>query len=66
MPKMKTHKGTQKRVKVTGSGRLMMNAHHRGHKRSKKRAEKLYALRGMQPVHRSHSRRIKRLLPYSF
>ena len=65
MPKAKTHKGTQKRVKITGSGRLMMNVHHRGHKRSKKRKQKLYALRGMEEVDRSHTRRIRRLLPNS-
>ena len=25
MPKMKTHKGTKKRVKVTGSGKISLN-----------------------------------------
>ena len=65
MPKMKTHKGARKRVKVTGSGRLLMNAHHRGHKRTKKRREKIYALRSMHEVHRSHTRRLRRLLPYA-
>ena len=65
MPKMKTHKGTQKRVKVTGSGRLMMNVHHRSHKRSKKRREKIYALRTMHELDASHRRRMRRLLPYA-
>ena len=65
MPKMKTHKGTQKRVKVTGTGRLLMNVHHRGHNKAKKRKEKLYALRRMKEVDKTHTRRIKRLLPYS-
>ena len=64
MPKMKTHKGTQKRVKVTGSGRLMMNVHHHGHKRTKKRKAKIYAMRRMEEVDRTHTRRISRLLPY--
>ncbi|MEE8336617.1 MAG: bL35 family ribosomal protein [Dehalococcoidia bacterium] len=64
MPKMKTHKGTQKRVKVTGTGRLMMNVHHRGHNKSKKRKEKLNAMRRMEEVDKTHTRRIKRLLPY--
>ncbi len=64
MPKMKTHKGTQKRVKVTGTGRLMMNVHHRGHKRTKKRMAKIYAMRRMEEVDRTHTRRISRLLPY--
>ena len=62
---MKTHRGTAKRVKVTGSGKLLMNAHHRSHKRMKKRNQKLYALRGMVEVDKSHTRRIRRLLPYA-
>ena len=65
MPKMKTHKGTAKRVKVTGTGKYFMNAHHRGHMRSKKRKETLNSMREMQPVHSTHTRRIRRLLPYS-
>jgi large subunit ribosomal protein L35 len=31
MPKMKTHKGLAKRVKVTGSGRLRRSQASRGH-----------------------------------
>lgn len=62
MPKMKTHRGTAKRVKITGSGRLFMNAHHRNNKRMKKRQEKLYALRGMEEVSSAHDKRIRRLL----
>lgn len=65
MPKMKTHRGTAKRVKITGRGRILMNAHHRSHKRSKKRKEKLYSLRRMREVDQSHKRRLKKLLPYS-
>ncbi len=31
MPKMKTHKGAKKRIKVTGSGRYMRRQAGRGH-----------------------------------
>jgi len=31
MPKMKTHSGAKKRVKVTGSGKLMRRQSGRGH-----------------------------------
>jgi large subunit ribosomal protein L35 len=31
MPKMKTHSGAKKRVKVTGSGKLMRRQAGRGH-----------------------------------
>ncbi len=64
MPKMKTHKGTAKRIKVTGSGRFFAMSHHRNNKRMKKRKQKLYALRGSVEVHKSHTRRMRRLLPY--
>ena len=63
MPKMKTHRGLAKRIKVTGTGRVLMMGHHRNNKKMKKRAEKLYALRGMHPVHATHTKRLKRLLP---
>ena len=33
MPKMKTHSGAKKRVKVTGSGKLMRRQSGRGHYR---------------------------------
>ena len=61
---MKTHRGLAKRVKVTGTGRVLVMGHHRNNKRMKKRAEKLYGLRGMKAVDPSHSKRVKRLLPY--
>ncbi len=65
MPKMKTHSGTKKRVKITGTGKLMMNAHHHSHKRTKKRAEKLYSLRRMGEVDKTQRHRLRTLLPYS-
>ena len=61
---MKTHRGLAKRVKVTGTGRVLVMGHHRNNKRMKKRSEKLYGLRGMQPVDGTHEKRVKRLLPY--
>jgi len=64
MPKMKTHKGTAKRVKITGTGKLMMMSHHRNNKRMTKRAEKLTDLRGMEIVNPVHNRRMNVLLPY--
>lgn len=65
MPKMKTHKGAAKRFHVTGTGRFMANSHHRNNKRMKKSNEKLYALRGLEPVHPTHEQRLQRLLPYA-
>lgn len=36
MPKLKTHKGTQKRIKITGSGKLLRRQAFQGHFLSKK------------------------------
>ena len=44
MPKMKTHKGTKKRVKVTGTGKFMLRHSGKSHiltKKSKKRKNRL-------------------------
>ena len=62
MPKMKTHRGTAKRVKVTGSGKLLVRAHHLNNKRMKKRREKLEALGRMHEVHPTQRKRIRTLL----
>ena len=62
---MKTHRGLAKRVKVTGTGpRARDGGTTATTKRMKKRSEKLYGLRGMQPVDGTHAKRVKRLLPY--
>ena len=63
MPKMKTHKGTAKRVKITGTGKVMMMAHHRNNKRMKKGPSQHYAIRGMEIVSHVHADRLRRLLP---
>jgi len=36
VPKMKTHRGAKKRIKVTGSGKLMRRQSGRGHTRLSK------------------------------
>ena len=44
MPKMKTHKGTKKRVKVTGSGKFVVKHSGKSHiltKQSNKRKKRL-------------------------
>jgi len=62
MPKMKTHSGTKKRVKKTGSGTLMheqVNKRHRLEVKSSKRSRKLQA---DSPVSAADSKNVKRLL----
>lgn len=44
MPKMKTHRGTKKRVKVTGTGKIILRHSGKNHiltKKSKKRKNRL-------------------------
>ena len=67
MPKLKTHKGAQKRFHVTGSGKIMrrkrMSSHNRLKKPKKVRRQfgaKKYAL------HPSDVPRISRLIPSAF
>lgn len=61
---MKTHKGAAKRVKISGTGKYLMNTHGRNNKRMKKRSTKLYAIRGLEVVDSTHRRRLQMLLPY--
>jgi large subunit ribosomal protein L35 len=62
MPKMKTHSGTKKRFKLTGTGKIKRRKAFTSHiltKKSKKRKRNL-AQPGL--VHKSNERLIKRLL----
>jgi large subunit ribosomal protein L35 len=62
MPKMKTHSGTKKRVKVTGSGKLMheqVNKRHRLEVKTSKRSRKLQQ---DSPVSAGDTKNVKRLL----
>lgn len=63
MPKLKTHKGAQARIHVTGSGKLQHGkiggSHLRRHK--PKRTKRLYGeMHTISPV---NNKRIKKLLP---
>jgi ribosomal protein L35 len=62
VPKMKTHKGTAKRVRLTGTGKAMMRTF--SPKRAKRRRSKMYDNRGNVPVHESVMPAIRKNLPY--
>jgi len=64
MPKIKTHKGAQRRFHITGSGKIMRAKGGKSHLRLRKskRTKRLYD--GTIPVNPSDKARIKRLLPY--
>ncbi len=65
MPKMKTHKGAAKRMKVSGSGKVMRQMTFHQHKLEHKSAKRRRRLRKDVPVNASFQKRAKRLLPYA-
>jgi len=66
MPKMKSHRGTAKRLRVTGSGRVRRAKAGLGHLMRGKSANRLRNLRKNGMVDESDEKRVLRLLPYSF
>ena len=61
---MKTHKGTQKRVGVTGSGKFVRVKSWSGHHleiKSSRRTRRYAGKAGMKDV---HAAQVRRLLPY--
>ena len=64
MPKLKTHKGAQRRFHITGSGKIMRVKGGKSHlrRRKTKRVKRLFdETISVSPSDRA---RIKRLLPY--
>lgn len=62
MPKNKTHSGTKKRVKVTGSGKLRRERAGRRHLLEKKSSKLTRRLEGTTDVAANDTGRINRLL----
>jgi large subunit ribosomal protein L35 len=62
MPKNKTHKGTAKRVKVTGSGKLMRQQTGLRHRLEVKSSKETRDLAGYVPVSASDVKRVRKLL----
>lgn len=50
MPKLKTHKGIKKRVKVTAKGKIKFHKHNKGHLLSKKSGNHRRRLRGTTTI----------------
>ncbi len=65
MPKMKSHSGTAKRFKKTGSGRFKCGQSHRRHILTKKSTKRKRQLRKAASIHASDVPMVSRLLPYS-
>ena len=64
MPKMKSHKGAQKRIGVTGSGKAVRVKSWRGHHLELKSSRRTRRYDGKELVSPESLDQIRRLLPY--
>ena len=64
MPKIKTHKGTAKRFRVTSTGKVVSRHSHQSHILEKKSAKRKRAFSGTREVAKTDVRTIKRNAPY--
>jgi len=64
VPKLKTHQGTAKRIKVTGRKKLLRGRQLGGHLMVHKRPARKRSLRQLREVERTDLARIERLIPY--
>ncbi len=62
MPKNKTHSGIAKRVKITGSGKLMRQQTGLRHRLEVKSSKETRDLSGTVPVNKADVKRVKKLL----
>jgi len=62
MPKNKTHSGTSKRIKVTGTGKLLHQRAGKRHKLEKKPSTLTRRLDGVAEVSSADRSRLRRLL----
>jgi large subunit ribosomal protein L35 len=64
--KLKTHTAMAKRVKITGSGKIMRRKVALSHLRRNKSPHAVRSMDKVYPLAKSDKTRMKRLLPYSF
>ena len=64
MPKLKTHRGAEKRFKVTGSGKIKRGSGYKSHLLTGKPAKRTRRLRTASLVSDAEHHKIKRLIPY--
>ena len=64
MPKMKTHRGTAKRFRVTGSGKIMRAKAYKSHILTKKSTKRKRNLRKATIMDPTNAKNMKKILPY--
>ncbi len=65
MPKVKTHRATAKRFKVTGTGKFKRNKAFKSHILEKKTPKRKRNLRKATLASAADRARVKRMLPYA-
>jgi large subunit ribosomal protein L35 len=63
VPKIKTHKATVKRIKVTGTGKILRSRGFQNHKKSAKSKRSLRKMDDMFVANPGMKRRIRALVP---
>jgi len=63
VPKIKTHKATAKRIKVTANGKILVSRGFQNHKKAAKSKRSLRTMDDMQLAPKGTARRIRRLVP---
>ncbi len=66
MPKLKTHRGANKRFKITATGKVKRSKAYKSHILTKKTRKRKRNLRKGDLVFSGEVKTIKALLPYSF
>ena len=64
MPKMKTHRGAKKRIKVTGTGKFIVKAPGKSHILTKKTRKRKNRLKKDVVVTKTLEKHVIALLPY--
>jgi large subunit ribosomal protein L20 len=63
VPKIKTHKATAKRIKITGTGKVLRSRGFQNHKKSAKSKRSLRKMDDMLLATPGMVRRVRRLIP---
>lgn len=64
MPKLKTHKGASKRLKITATGKILRMKGLRSHLRRKKAPRTKRLFDKMLPLSKGFAKRLRRVIPY--
>lgn len=64
MPKQKSHSGSKKRFRFTGTGKARRTHSHKNHILTKKNGDRIRRLRGTEVVSPEDQVRIEKLLPW--